>query len=178
MSKPGIVISVTTLAFLAGVAAGAMLSNHSKKNATMEAPAPAVIQGDGSRILERSTAPPPKLPMIPHHAKVERVETLEVLPNTPGSPVSVELALIEQPDGTRRVVASSEDGKIIGGIDYAMPPPPKQREYHWQVTALRVAEAQGLHQSWGASVAYTRGPWVIQGSAWGTGAAVGVGVRW
>lgn len=113
-----------------------------------ETPAPAVRQADGSLILERrpeTTARPAQ--QIPRGAIVERVvkvtvqpRALAALPAIPGSapagvvgpvavtpqspcpPVRVDLSLIRFQDFTRRVIASSPDGLVIGGLDVPMEP--------------------------------------------------------
>lgn len=108
--------------------------------AVIETPAPAVVQSDGSLILERK---PELKPEPPHHipagGKVERVVTVTVRPKVSGSPapaqpiedsvkpaggpglpvpdVHVDMSLIRLPDGSRRVVASSPDGDVVGGVD-------------------------------------------------------------
>jgi hypothetical protein len=90
-----------------------------------ETPAPAVQQSDGSMILER-TAPQPKAKpkqTIPKGLKVERIEQVTVQPTAraeagkPCPPVTVDMTLLREPDGGRRVVASSPDGQVVAGLD-------------------------------------------------------------
>ena len=99
--------------------------------------APAVVQQDGSLVLERKPMPDAKpAQQVPKGARVERVVQVKVQPRnatptaatgTPGSgpvnvlpelpPVTVDLSLVRLPDQTRRVIASSPDGEVIGGVD-------------------------------------------------------------
>ena len=118
--------------FAGGLAAGYRLY-HSES--VSEGYAPQVNQSDGSVILDRNPdakpdAPAPKLP-----GKVERTVVVKVKPRLAAKPLparpdkdgfcpvakecpalTVRLDLIQQEEG-RRVVASSPDGDIIGGLD-------------------------------------------------------------
>lgn len=91
--------------------------------------APAERQADGSLVLERKPTPDAKQPknQIPEGGKVERIIQIEVksaLPETPKPgasadcpPVQVDMAVVKMPDESRRVVASSSNGQVIGGVD-------------------------------------------------------------
>lgn len=113
-----------------------------------ETPAPQIQQQDGSLVLQRV----PQASVKPSHAipvggKVERevhltVETRPQAPTLPSIPtgdlgipgpgaklpelapqlVHVDLSLVRMPDLTRRVVASSPDGQVVGGIDIPVEP--------------------------------------------------------
>lgn len=121
-----------------------------------ETAAPEVRQADGSVVLERrpNAAAKPKQ-RIPRKAKVERVAQVTVQPaaiaepGKPCPPVTVDLSMIREPDGMRRVLASSPDGQVVGGLDVpvetAAPPAEPKR---W---------AAGL--SWSPS-AQTPGVWI------------------
>lgn len=95
-----------------------------------ETAAPAQHQADGSLILPRqpdAAATPAQ--QVPRGAKVERVGRVTVQPRQPDTapgephtlaplpPVSVDWSLVREPDGGRRMLASSPDGAIIGGVD-------------------------------------------------------------
>lgn len=86
----------------------------------VEAAAPAERMESGALRLHRDPEPPaadaPATPEIRMGERLERRARVVVNPRKPG-PVRTDLALIEQPDGGRRVVASSPDGDVIGGID-------------------------------------------------------------
>lgn len=108
---------------------------------------PEVRQADGSVILKRDPeakpdAPAPKLP-----GKVERTMVVKVKPKPekkePTKPdqsglcpvlecpaLTVRLDLIQQEEG-RRVVASSPDGDIVGGIDIPVEKWIKRNENKW-----------------------------------------------
>lgn len=104
-----------------------------------ETAAPEQHQADGSLVLERRPDPAAKpKQQIPRKAKVERVTQVTVQPDAsapsagkPCPPVTVDLTLIREPDGMRRVLASSPDGEVVGGIDVpvetAAPPPEPKR---------------------------------------------------
>ena len=99
--------------------------------------APQAQQQDGSLVLERKPMPDAKpAQQVPKGARVERVVQVKVKPRTdtptaapaiPGSgpanvlpelpPVTVDLSLVRLPDQTRRVIASSPNGEVIGGVD-------------------------------------------------------------
>jgi hypothetical protein len=120
-----------------------------KPVATVEVAMPAARQADGSLILERApdaTAKPAQ--QIPKGAKVERIERIQVrassapaaaiaptngsgLPAaalTPALPstTTVDLTLLRMPDDTQRVVASSPDGAIVGGVDIPVSAAPRE----------------------------------------------------
>lgn len=120
-----------------------------------ETAAPAVRQADASVVLERRPDPHAKpKQQLPRKAKVERVAQVTVQPDAiaeagkPCPPVTVDMTLIREPDGMRRVLASSPDGQVVGGLDIpvesAAPPAESKR---W---------AAGL--SW--SSAQTAGVWI------------------
>jgi hypothetical protein len=88
-----------------------------------ETAAPAQRQADGSLVLERKpdAAAKPKQ-QIPPKAKLERVAQVTVQPSAapagePCPPVSVDMSLVRNEDGSRRMLASSPDGTIVGGVD-------------------------------------------------------------
>lgn len=114
-----------TLALLAGgIAAAAFGYWMGQPKPVQETAAPEQRQPDGSLKLERQPDPhaQPKQ-QIPRRAKVERVAQVTVQPKAtaepgkPCPPVSVDMTLIREPDGMRRVLASSPDGQVVGGLD-------------------------------------------------------------
>lgn len=99
---------------------------------------PAETQPDGSTVIERkpdAKAKPKQ--QTPKGAKVERVIEIVAQGVTPPEiaactsvrcpPVKVDLSLVRLPDNTKRVLASSPDGQIVGAVDIpvetAAPPP-------------------------------------------------------
>lgn len=123
----------------------------------VEAAASAVRQKDGSLELARAattSAPGPAAHALPAGATEERRIRVTVqprwsdarvgespagsripgaLPPAPTCPaVSVDMTLARMPDGTRRVVASSPDGSVVGGIDVPIGPMrPEPRPTRW-----------------------------------------------
>lgn len=103
-----------------------------------ETAAPEVRQADGSVVLERRPDPAAKPKQhIPRKATVERVAQVTVQPDAiaqpgkPCPPVTIDMTMIREPDGMRRVLASSPDGQVVGGLDIpvesaALPTEPKR----------------------------------------------------
>ncbi len=95
-----------------------------------ETPAPAQRQTDNSLVLERRPDPAARpRQQIPPGAKVERIAQATVQPDTPTPPagqpcppITVDLSLIRDQDGAHRVLASSPDGQVVGGIDVPVEP--------------------------------------------------------
>ena len=150
MTWTGKIVAVllgVVLIFGAGIAAGWKIFRP-KPVAAVEVAAPAVRQADGSLILER--APDAKAvpaQQIPKGAKVERIERIQVrassapaavtVPtNGSGQPAAVtqalpstttvDLTLLRMPDESQRVVASSPDGTIVGGVDIPVSSAPRE----------------------------------------------------
>lgn len=109
----------------AGLAVGWWL--YGPEPPVQETYAASAVQADGSLILERKPDADAKPAMrVPKGAKVERVAKViaqaGLIPATASEParcppVTVDLALVRLPDQTRRVIASSPDGQIVGGVD-------------------------------------------------------------
>ena len=103
----------------------------------IEVAKPAVVQTDGSTILERTDTQPGFKPaqVVPKGATVERVVQVKVKPKVvisggikaapslspdakpANNPITVDLSLVRLKDDTKRVIASSPDGEIVGGMD-------------------------------------------------------------
>jgi hypothetical protein len=138
-----------TLAFAAGLWTGWMLWRP--ETPKPETYAPPVRQQDGSLVLERKPQEDAKpAQTVPKGAKVERIVQVVVQPSQPvhpallppsGSvalepnrscpPVRVDLTLVRMPDQSRRVVASSPDGQVIGGVDIPVEAAAPQRVLKW-----------------------------------------------
>lgn len=96
----------------------------------IETAAPEQQLPGGGLMLARQLDPAakPKQP-IPRGARVERIAQLTVQPGKstaeagkPCPPVTVDMTLIRERDGGRRVLASSPDGQVVGGIDVPVEP--------------------------------------------------------
>lgn len=106
------------------------------------APAAAQSMPDGGLELKRDPNAGPDLPKIatPKGSTVERRMQVVVQPKSKPvinakseavcPPVTVDLALVKQ-DGGRRVIASSPDGKVVGGIDVPIEPALIPEEHKW-----------------------------------------------
>ena len=147
-TKIGAWVLAAGLIFAAGIGLGWKIFRP-KPVATVEVAMPAARQADGSLILER--APDAKAvpaQQIPKGAKVERIERIQVrassapaaataptngsgLPAaalTPALPstTTVDLTLLRMPDESQRMVASSPDGTIVGGVDIPVSSAPRE----------------------------------------------------
>jgi hypothetical protein len=140
------------LAFAAGLGTGWMLWRP--ETPKPETYAPPVRQQDGSLVLERKPQEDAKpAQQVPKGGKVERViqVTVEPIPSGPepalpshsGSGalpepsrppcprVRVDLTLVRMPDQSRRVLASSPDGQVVGGVDIPVEAAVPQRVLKW-----------------------------------------------
>jgi hypothetical protein len=164
-----------------GIAAGLGIGWKlwSPKAPVVETYAPEVKQPDGSVILERKPMTPTEankvvhLPQLPKGAKVEREVEVVVQPDQPAGPVSprpsgsdvsaeparppcppvrIDLALVKMPDDSRRVIASSPDGKVVGGVDIpTLPDAPAPRVTKWAAGGV-YGVASGGGRSMGAFI--------------------------
>jgi hypothetical protein len=86
-----------------------------------EPPRPEQRQADNSLELERAVVPQ-MLPAPPHEippgTKETRRVSLTLLPYAaPCPPVQLDLSVVRDREGGQRVIASSPDGRITGGVD-------------------------------------------------------------
>lgn len=91
-------------------------------NGRPEGPARAQRQPDASLVLERQPAAPEQLPPQPHVLPAGSVEqrrvSVTIQPTGEACPpVHLDLSLVRTDDGGSRVIASSPDGRITGGLD-------------------------------------------------------------
>jgi len=147
--------------------------NH--RASVVETYKPAVRQADGSLVLERKPNPDAKpKQIIPKEAKVERVVSVEVETLAPTNRVSVDLTLVSLPDGSKRVIASSPDGAVIGGSDIPVGPVRIEKPIRW---AAGAAYSPSQRQ-WGGFIQYQRGAFLVQTTIIGNNVSAGIGVRW
>lgn len=188
-----------------GLGAGWKL--YRPKPAPVETAAPAVRQADKSLVLERKPeAKPQPKHELPKGAKLERQIQVTVLPSIPmdarkipgsGSlavnsgqsvgntdnsgqsrAITVDLSLVRLQDGTQRVIASSEQGTVLTGLDIPVQGPmPTAKPLRWSGSVLRGYDAYRRQAVWGAAITYSRGPFVVTGGAIGQTAFVGIGVQ-
>lgn len=143
----------------------------------IETAAPAVTQSDGSLVVERAADAAAKpAHKVPKGATVERVVQIDVRPRRPATvkdsltpadpepaalrhgvvlppaavpcpPVRLDLSLVREPDGARRVVASSPDGDILRALDIPVEtaaPPPAPHRWAAGASYAPVERAAGL----------------------------------
>lgn len=124
------------LGVIAGMTTGWMLWRP--KAPVREIAAPGVIQADESHVLPKEpNADAKPAHRVPKGTVVERIVYVEIQPKPvpkPPEPVTpkpgtdtpalwtppkirLDLTLVRSEDGTRRVVASSPDGEVVGGVD-------------------------------------------------------------
>lgn len=120
--------------FIAGVLIGASVcALYNAQNKITETPAIAKRQDDGSLIIERK--PDSKTATahdIPRGWKAERVVRVDVQPARTDCPVcTVDLTLVRTPDQMLRVVASSQSGRVIGGVDVPIAPLNLDKGHPW-----------------------------------------------
>lgn len=126
--------AVAAGAIAALVAAAAIGWRLGQPEPVVETAAPAQQHPDGSVTLERKpdAAAKPVHP-VPKQSTVERVGRVTVQPAAAidAPPVNVDWSLVREQDGGKRVIASSPDGVIVGGVDIpietAAPLPPQKR---------------------------------------------------
>ena len=156
-----------------GLVAGYYLGFQANKPiAVTETYKPEVRQSDGSLVLERkpdATKKPKQV--LPPETTVERIVSVEVQTEKPVDHVSVDLTLVSEPDGSKRVIASSPDGTVVGGADFPVAPISIPRIQHWGVG---VAYNPAM-KKYGGFVQYKKGPYIAQVIAIGDNLSVGVG---
>lgn len=112
-----------------------------------ETPAAAQHQSDGSLVLGRKPDAKAKpVHAIPKGGKAERVVRVDVQPERADCPIcTVDLTLVRMPDDTRRVVASSPTGTVLGGLDMPLVPLNIDKAHPW---AAGISRGTG-GEAWG-----------------------------
>ena len=135
-----------------------------------EPPAPEARQSDGSLILRRDAGVKPDLPKLPSGSRATRHASVTVRPASPEAvpagcqvcpDVRVDLTTVEQPDGSRRVVAASPDGTVTGGVDVPIEARSVQTAKKWAGGGYY----SPLDNGFGGWVSRDLGPWVIGAQA-------------
>lgn len=149
-----------------------------KPKPVVEVAAPEVTQNDGSKVAVRAPdakAKPKQI--IPKGAKLERTAEITVQGATPEAnksipgalpcpPVSINTSLVRNDDGSKRLIVSSPDGKVVSAVDIpietaAAPPEPKKWAAGWsynptQQTSGLWIERDILRARIGAEINQTR----------------------
>ena len=144
-----------------------------KPKQIIESYKPEVRQSDNSLVLERkpnASAKPKQA--IPPEDKVERIVSVEVETEKPVDRVGIDLTVVSEPDGSKRVIASSPDGRVVGGADIPVAPILIPRVQSWAVGGLYNPHLK----KYGGFVQYKKGPYVAQVIAMGDNLSVGVGI--
>lgn len=116
-------------------------------------------QQDGSLILERKPQPDAKPAQeIPKGAKVERIAQVQFRPavatvqaNGPNPeillpvapPYTLDLTLVRMLDQSRRLIVSSPDGEIVGGVDMPVEAMPEPKTLKWAAGVVYGTTAWG-----------------------------------
>jgi hypothetical protein len=109
-------------------------------------------------------------------------------PRSPGAPldspagprcpqVTVDLSLVRMPDQTRRVIASSPNGTVVGGLDVPIENPKLTRIPRWTASGLVGYDSNAKRNVYGGAVQYNRGPFAFTGGVIGGTAFAGAGIR-
>ena len=192
-------IIVAAVFLLTGIGGGLAFGwTRWKPQTVVETAAPAARQPDGSLVLARvPDAHAKPAAIIPKGQTVNRIDNVTVQPTRPFikpdtvylaatatepartiikpdtvicPPVHVQLVLTDLPDGTHRVIASSADGRVTGGLDIAVKNAVVPRVLRWSAGALYGSSGQ-----LGAYVSRDLGP--LNVSAGGLAANGRVGAR-
>jgi len=90
--------------------------------------------------------------------------------------VTVDLSLVRMPDQTRRVIASSPNGSVVGGLDVPIENPKLPRIPRWTASALAGYDSSAKRNVFGGAVQYKKGPIVFTGGVIGGTVFTGAGV--
>lgn len=92
-------------------------------------------------------------------------------------PITVDLSLVRMPDKSQRVLASSPDGSVVGGIDVPVQDPAPFKVQRWTASALVGYDAHAGRNVFGGQASYSRGPFVVSAGVIGGTAFAGAGIR-
>ena len=91
--------------------------------------------------------------------------------------VKVDLSLIKLKDQTQRVVASSPDGKVVGGLDVPITRQEFPKPIRWTAQAVTGYDVTKSRQVFGGQVSRNLGPFTLSGGIIGQTAFVGAGIH-
>lgn len=140
------VIAGVVLGLLAGWQLWAPEQTIPETYAPAQVVEPSKTAPHGALVLERKPNMPVKPPPLPPKHKAERMASATVQsvtrPDCP--PLTLDMTLARAPDGSQRVIASSPDGKVIGGLDVPVGPPAGVvRNLSWAAGASYAPEHRG-----------------------------------
>lgn len=134
-------LSALVLGVVAGLSSGWWLWRP--KPAPVETAAAAIqLPKSGAMVIERNPAAavPPKIVAatkeLNRKAKLTRAATITVQPTQPDcDPVEIELGLVKLPDNTSRIVTTSDNATVTGGVDIPVATEQVVKEMKWAAGA-------------------------------------------
>lgn len=116
-------------------------------------------------------------PALPSANAPRGANSHDLTPLGPRCPqVTVDLSLVRMPDQTRRVIASSPNGSVVGGLDVPIDNPKLPRIPRWTASALVGYDSSAKRNVFGGAVQYKKGPIVFTGGVIGGTVFTGAGV--
>lgn len=161
------------------------LSATAQPGSTPLKPAQEIPKGATVERVVQVTVQPTATPSSPGNPKLDlgtlKMPSLDPLGSPhQGSicpPVRVDLSLIRLKDKSQRVLASSPDGTVVGGIDVPITPDTLPKIQRWTAEGIRGWDMQQGKGAWGGELSYERGRFVGTAGVVGTTIFVGAGVR-
>lgn len=140
----------------------------------IEKPLPEIRQKDTSLVLERQpdTKVKPKQ-AVPKGDKVERIISVEVKTDKLVDKVKVDLTVVSDPSGGKRVIASSPDGVVTGGIDIPVATITIPKPTPWSAGIVY----SPVKRQYGGFISYRKGAFIAQTVVLGDNILVGVGIN-
>lgn len=137
---------IVLIGLLAGLGIGWILWRPAAP--TPELHARAIELKGGGLVLEREPEAPIPAPIkaavkeLGNGAKLERVVRIKVqskasvVDSTPCPSVNLDLGIVKMPDDTHRVIATTPDGEIVGGVDIPIQATVPVKSLKWAAGAL------------------------------------------
>lgn len=129
----------------------------------VEAPAAEIRQKDGSLVLQRDPNAKIKPITLPNGSELIRQASVTIKPSErfieglkhdlgPIPTMTVDISLVRLNDGTHRVIAKSQDGDIVGGIDIPIEKASVPKDYKWVAGGIVLKNGYGLfvQRNWGS----------------------------
>jgi hypothetical protein len=165
-------------------------SDSGKPAANPEAPVlkPAGTLPKGA-VVERNiqivVQPEPGTSFKPNPHQHDRDTTIELV--SPGATdlssafqcpeVKVDLSLVKMQDQTQRVIASSPDGKVVGGLDVPIARQEFPKPIRWTAQAMAGYDVHQGRQVFGGQVSRNVGPFTVSVGVIGQTAFLGAGIH-
>jgi hypothetical protein len=91
--------------------------------------------------------------------------------------VTVDLSLVRMPDASRRVIASSPNGTVVGGLDVPVEASAIPKLQRWTASGIAGFDSHAGRNVFGGAIQYQKGPVVFTGGVIGATTFMGAGVR-